>query len=64
MTCSGHIKCRNGLKAIVMECMKTFSLSQPDLNQFAGMTHLSHSESGSVGHPKPLKMGDFLDNLL
>ena len=43
--------------------MKTFSLSQPDLNQFAGMTHLSHSESGSVGHPKPLKMHDFLGKL-
>lgn len=52
------------LISIVMECMKTFSLSQPDLNQFAGMTHLSHSESGSVGHPKPLKMHDFHGKLL
>ena len=45
--------------SIVMECMKTFSLSQPDLNQFAGMTHLSHSESGSVGHPLAPQNGRF-----
>ena len=27
---------------VFMECMKTFSLSQPDLNQFVEMTRLYH----------------------
>ena len=59
MTSSGHIECQYWIAFIVVECMLTFSLSQPDLNQFVGMTRLSHSDSGSLGHPEPLKMYNF-----